>query len=75
MISKQMSVIKLMGTNVLIIKLEHSRIERGDEFDCTKKVDFCVRALINLCNKKLQLDYNTKNKTMQIGGNKWMKKN
>ena len=37
MISKQMSVIKLMVISVLIIKLEHLEIERSDEFDCAKK--------------------------------------
>ena len=51
MISKQMNVTNSTAINVLIIKLEHLEIERGDEFDCTKKVDFCVLALINLFNK------------------------
>lgn len=70
-----MNVIKFMAINVLITKLEHLKIERGDEFDCTKKRDLKPPAIKSLCNKKLQLDYNTKKIKMQIGGNKWMKKN
>lgn len=30
---------KLTVTNVLIIKFKRLAIERGDEYDCTKKVD------------------------------------